>query len=414
MLAFGREYGLEKRDLLFKEAQFFFEFAHFEFCKAFQAHIENGLRLRVRKVEPRAQSFFGFLRGLRLLDDFYHFVDVAYCNQQTAHYLRASLCRFQIVSRAVDDYFALIFDVIVEICRKAQLLGLAVCDRNHIHGIAHFEIGLFEKECNDFVDVAVALAFDDGARARLVRLVNDFGYAGKRFLVGLLKLRNARKQLRLGHLIRYLRDYDVFLAVVVVFNVQTRADFYPAFARRIYIFQFVNGDNKRACREVGTVENFEKVVHGAIGIVYSHYDGVDALPHIVRGDVGGKSDGYAVCAVDEKIGKSAGERVGFFETVVEVWRPHDRFFVKVAQKFERKRTHSRFRITHCRRPVAVHRAEVAVSVNKLHSHRERLRHTHHRSVHRTVAVRMIFSEAVAHYSSAFFVRFVRSEPHLVH
>ena len=184
------ENGLEKRDLFFKETQLFFELAHFELCKALQAHIQNRLCLRVAKVKSLAQSLFGFCRGFRLLDDFYHFVDVADCNKKSAHDFRSCLCGFKVESGAIDDDFALIFDIIVKIRRKAQLLGFAVCNSNHIDGIAHFEIGFLEKERNDFVYVCVAFAFYHGARTRFVRLVHYLGYSRKRIFVGLFQIGN--------------------------------------------------------------------------------------------------------------------------------------------------------------------------------------------------------------------------------
>ncbi len=190
LFALACENGLEKRDLFFKETQLFFELAHFEFGKALQAHIQNRLCLRIAKVKSLAQSFFCFCRGFRLLDDFYHFVDIADCNKKSAHDFRSCLCGFKVESGAIDDDFALIFDIIVKICRKAQLLGLAVGNRHHIDGISHFKIGFLEKERYDFVDVRVTLAFDDCTRTRLVRLVHYLGYACKRIFVGFFQIGN--------------------------------------------------------------------------------------------------------------------------------------------------------------------------------------------------------------------------------
>ena len=47
-------------------------------------------------------------------------------------------------------------------------------------------------------------------------------------------------------------------------------------------------------------------------------------------NVGGKTDGYAVRAVDKQIGKPAGEHIGLLEAVVEVGAPRDGVLVEVA------------------------------------------------------------------------------------
>ncbi len=155
-------------------------------------------------------------------------------------------------------------------------------------------------------------------------------------------------------------------------------------------------------------------MHGGVGVVYLHDHGVYALAHVVSGDIRCKTDRYAVCAVYEQIRKSARQSVRLFERIVKVGRPRHRFFVQISQKFKSQRAHSRLGVTHSRRAVAVNRAEVAVTVNKLHSHREGLCHTHHCAVDRAVAVGVILAKAVAHDSCALLVRFVGSQPHLVH
>ncbi|CDD68312.1 oRF617 protein [Firmicutes bacterium CAG:475] len=219
--ALGCQNRFEQRNLFFEICKFLFELAHFEFGKALQAHIQNRLRLSVAQIESLTQSFFCLCRGFRLFDYLDNFVDIADCHKQTSHDFRSCFCGFQIVGGAIDDYSALIFDVVVEIRRKRQLFGLTVCDCNHIDGIAHFEIALLKEEGNDFVDVRVFFALDDRARTRLVALVNDFGNALQSVLVGFFEVGNARKQFRLGNLIRNFGDYDVLFTVVVVFDMQT-------------------------------------------------------------------------------------------------------------------------------------------------------------------------------------------------
>ena len=115
-----------------------------------------------------------------------------------------------------------------------------------------------------------------------------------------------------------------------------------------------------------------------------------------------------------RLGNLPGQRFRFFQAVVEVEGKADGILFDVAQKFERERLQPRFGITHRRGGVAVDRAEVAVPVDERHAHIEILRHAHHRVVHGRVAVRVIFTHAVADDARALFVRLVGRQPHVVH
>ena len=158
----------------------------------------------------------------------------------------------------------------------------------------------------------------------------------------------------------------------------------------------------------------QKFLRGDFGIVDCRHNRVNRLAHIVRGYVGCKSDRNTRRTVDKQVRKTPRQHIGFFHTVVEVGAPRNRIFVKVAQQFERKRAHSGFGITHSRGRVAVHRTEVAVTVDEFHSHGERLRHSHHCAVNGTVAVGVILTQTVADDTRRLLVGFVGSKSHFVH
>ena len=141
---------------------------------------------------------------------------------------------------------------------------------------------------------------------------------------------------------------------------------------------------------------------------------VDSFAQVVRRYICRKTYGYAVCAVDEKIRHSRRQKLRLFERVVEVERHRYGVFVEVSEHFERKRRHSRFGISHCRRAVAVHASEVTVTVNKQHSRIERLSEFYHRAVYRAVAVRVILTQTVTDDTRRFTVRLVRRSAQLEH
>ena len=76
--------------------------------------------------------------------------------------------------------------------------------------------------------------------------------------------------------------------------------------------------------------------------------------------------------------------------------------------------HARFGVPVSRRRIAVDRAEVALPVNQRVAQRKRLRHAHHRVVHRGVAVRMILAEHLADHLGALHVLAVVQQAHVVH
>ncbi len=76
--------------------------------------------------------------------------------------------------------------------------------------------------------------------------------------------------------------------------------------------------------------------------------------------------------------------------------------------------HAHFGVTHGGRRIAVHRAEVALAVDEHVAHRERLRHAHHRVVHRGVAVRVVLADDVADDARGFLVGLVPVVAELAH
>ena len=134
----------------------------------------------------------------------------------------------------------------------------------------------------------------------------------------------------------------------------------------------------------------------------------------MRRNVGRQPHRDAARAVDEQVGKTPRQGGGFHQTVVEIQGEIHRFLVDIAQEFQREFFQPRLGIAVCRRAVAVHRTEVAVPVDEGHAHVEILRHPHERVIDGSIAVRVVFTEAVPHDLSALSVRFIGGQPHFVH
>ena len=131
-------------------------------------------------------------------------------------------------------------------------------------------------------------------------------------------------------------------------------------------------------------------------------------------DVGRKPHGDARRPVDEQIGEAPGEHIGLLQRIVEVEREGHGLLIEIAQKFEGDGFQPRLGIAHGGGGVAVHRAEIAVTVDERAPHVEVLRHAHHGVIHRTVAVRVIFTHAVTDDARRLLVRLIGQQPHLEH
>ena len=84
----------------------------------------------------------------------------------------------------------------------------------------------------------------------------------------------------------------------------------------------------------------------------------------------------------------------------------DGVLVEILEQRRRRARQPRLGVTHGGRPIAVHRAEIALPVDQRQAHREVLRHTHHGVVNRRVAVGMVLAHHIADDAGRFTVRAV--------
>ena len=71
-------------------------------------------------------------------------------------------------------------------------------------------------------------------------------------------------------------------------------------------------------------------------------------------------------------------------------------------------------VTHGGSGVAIHGTEIALAIDKQIAQAERLRHAHHGVVHRTVAVRVVFTDDVTNDTGRLLVRLVPVVAEFVH
>ncbi len=151
------------------------------------------------------------------------------------------------------------------------------------------------------------------------------------------------------------------------------------------------------------------------GRVFQHgHAGIDHFAEVVRWNVGRHADGDTRAAVDQQVGNPGWQDQRFLLGTIVVGAEIDRFLVQVGQQFVADARHAHFRVTHGRRVVAVHRTEVALTVDQHVAQRKILRHAHDGVVHSGIAVRVILTDDVADNTCRLLVGLVPVVGKLVH
>ena len=394
---------LKLLDLSVEVFKLFDQLGYFKLGQPCKLQLQNGVRLHLGEIETAAQILPRFGRGLRFFDNRHHLVDILNGYYQSFQNMSALFCFFELKFGSVVNHVALIVGVAGNDVKQPHLLRLAVRDCHHVYSVGALKVCVLEKYIQIFFRVVILFYSDNRAHALLVGLVHYFRNTGKQILFVLAQGKNFRQQIGFVYLIRQLGYHKIFSVVGQYLDMHLGAHGYFSLARLVSLFQLV-GNHVAACGEIGTSDDFHHFLQGNVLFVYIGNHAVNDFPEIVGRYVCRKSHRDTAAAVDQNIGKTAGQHFRLLQLVVVVPTPAHRIHVKVAQHFESKRRETRFGITHRRRAVAVHRAEIALSVHERHSHVELLRKTHHSVVNGGVAVRVVFCKTVAYNSRAFSVR----------
>lgn len=157
-----------------------------------------------------------------------------------------------------------------------------------------------------------------------------------------------------------------------------------------------------------------QVFYGTVGIVdvggyRGHY-----FIQVVRRHVCGHTDRDTARAVREKKGKGAGKNLGFLHRVVVVRPEVYRLFLDVFDYGFGYFGKPALGIPHCRGRVAVHGAEVSLTLDNGIPQGKILGQTDKGVVDGLVTVRMVFTENVTDDTSALLERGIRTDTHLFH
>ena len=291
------------------------------------------------------------------------------------------------------EHFGAEADEGLEQLLEAHQLRAAAVERQGVDA----ETRLQRREAVELVEHhvghGVALQVDDQPHAIPVAFVADLGDALD--LLVAHHLGDALVQPGLVLLVWNLGDDDRLAAAGFLLDVGLGPHHHRAAAELESGPDAVAAEDDAAGREIRTRHVFHELRHGQLGIGDQRQAGFDQLAEIVRRDVGRHAHRDAAGAVGQqvRIGRRQHRRLALALVVVRL--ELDSVLVDVLEQRLRDRGETRLGVTHRRRRIAVHRAEIALPRDQRQAHREVLRHAHHGVVDRAVAVRVILAHHVA-------------------
>ena len=406
--------ALERLDLVEHSRILLLDEPQLKIREPLKPQVKDGLRLDLREREALHERVLCLLRGLCRADDRDDLVKIVHRDLLPRKNMLPPLRSFKLVSGPSRHDLALVTDIVRNDLLQSHLLRSAARDGDHIHAERALKIRVFEQILQQLFRICILFDLDDRARSHAVALVPDVRDTGKQRLLFLADLKHMLECRRLVHLIGKLRDDDERFPVLLLFKVRFCAHGELAAPRFICLFDLVRRKQIRTRRKIRSGQNPHQLLECNVRVFHLRDDGINRFAGVVRRDIRCKTDRNARRAVHEQIRESPRQQLRLLQCVVKVQRKVDRGLIDVAQEIQRCVRHAGFRVTHRGRGIAVHGAEVAVAVHELHAHIEGLRHTHHGVVHGGIAVRMIFSEAVADDTRALSVRLIGRKPQLQH
>ena len=198
-------------------------------------------------------------------------------------------------------------------------------------------------------------------------------------------------------------DDDPLLAVLHLLDVRVGPDLEPSAAGLVRRPDAADAVDRAPCGEVWPLDELHELLQGGIRVVDGVDDGVADLPEVVRGHLGGHSDGDSVRSVDQQVGELRRQDRRLLEGPVVVVHHVDGVLVQVRQQVAGHLRETRLGVTHGRGRVPVHGSEVTLPVHQGVPEREGLGHPDHGVVRRGVAVRMVLTEDLSDHGGGLLV-----------
>ena len=294
---------------------------------------------------------------------------------------------------------------------------LTVHQRQHVGTEVALQRSELEQVVQHHLRVGVAAQLHNDPHAVAVALVADVGDALELLVVD--QLSNALDQRRFVGLIRQLGD-DHRIAIgpprgLDRFDVGHAAHGHRAAAAQVGLADAFAPQDLTAGGEVRPGDQLDQLLIGDLRVRDQREQAINQFIEVVGRDVGRHPHGDARRTIQQQLRNPRRQHRGLLLGAIEVVGEINGLGLDVLQEaVGGEGLQPRFGVSHGRRRVVVHRAEVAVPIDQGHRHGEVLGHAHQGVVHSGVAVGVIFAEHFAHHTGALAVRPVAGEAQLVH
>ena len=167
--------------------------------------------------------------------------------------------------------------------------------------------------------------------------------------------------------------------------------------------------------EVGAGDDRQQLAVFELRIGDQGQQAIDQFGEVVGRDVGGHPHGNAGGPIEQQVGHPRRHHGGLLLGAIEVVDEIDGFGLDVLeQAVGGEGLQARFGVSHGGRGVVIDRAEVAVTIDQRHAHREVLGHAHQGVVDGRVAVGVVLTQHFPHDPGAFAVGPIAGQAQLVH
>ena len=380
--------------------------------EALQPHVEDGLGLPLAEAEGGHQAVAGRLAVGAGPDDLDHLVDVIEGDLEALQDVGPGLGLAQLVAAAPGGDVPAVVDEVDQGLFEAEHPRLTVHDGQHVDAEARLQGGELEQLVQHDLGLGVALELDHHAHALAIALVAQIADADQALVPD--QLGHLLQELGLVDLVGQLGDHDALAITGHGLDVGGGPDADDAPARGVGLADPAPPLDGAPGGEVRPGDDLHQLVEADLGVVHHRDGGVHGLTQVVRGDVGGHTDGDAGAAVDEQVGDLGRQDQGLHQAVVVVGPVIDGLFLDVGQELVGDLGHADLGVPHGRRRIPVDAAEVALAVDQGHPHGEVLGHTDQGVVDGLITVGVILTDAVTDDACRLLVRAVPVVLQVVH
>ncbi len=340
------------------------------------------LHHRTRLPGRGQQALTGFCRRRGSLDHLDHRIDIRQRHRLPFKDVSPLTGLAQFVYGTPGHHFATVTDKGVEQFLQVQNTRLTVQQADHVDAEHVLHLGLGIQVVEDDLGHLAPAQLDHHAHAILVGLIAQLADTFE-FLF-LDQLGDALDQLGLVDLIGQLVDQDLLAATNLVDILDGATGPYVDAATT----GAVGLDDARAAvddarrREVRPGNMLHQLIEGDIRIGNHRQTTIDHFGQVVRRNIGRHAHGDTAGAVDQQVGYAGRQYVGNLQGAVVVINPVDGFLVQIGQQLMGEPGHADFGVTHGSGAVAIHRTEVALTIDQQVTQGERLGHPHYGVVYR--------------------------------